>query len=257
MDTAKAYWLLDNHRSFARVVELKEKYMSDLKSKNILVLGASGVLGSTLSTKLAAQGATVMATSSSLESAERVPQAGNPRLLVDLTNPESIRVLIEYLIESEVKIDGIVNATGVVAFGNFTDLTAEVVTKLFAVNTTGPINLIQGLLPALKISAAAGNDPFIVNISGVVAESPMAGLAAYSSSKAALYAFDQAISRELRRDGIRVIDARPGHTETGLAGRAIGGVAPAFPQGMSADQVADRIVKAIVEDEKDLPSTAF
>jgi hypothetical protein len=34
-------------------------------------------------------------------------------------------------------------------------------------------------------------------------------------------------------------------------------VAPAFPQGMSADQVADRIVKAIVEDEKDLPSSAF
>jgi NAD(P)-dependent dehydrogenase (short-subunit alcohol dehydrogenase family) len=150
MDTAKAYWLLDNHRSFARVVELKEKYMSDLKSKNILVLGASGVLGSTLSTKLAAQGATVMATSSTLESAERVPQAGNPRLLVDLTNPESIRVLIDYLIESEAKIDGIVNATGVVAFGNFTDLTPEVLTKLFAVNTTGPIHLIQGLLPTLK-----------------------------------------------------------------------------------------------------------
>ena len=102
--------------------------MSDLKSKNILVLGASGVLGSTLSTKLAALGATVMATSSSLESAERVPQAGNPRLLVDLTNPESIRVLIDYLIESEAKIDGIVNATGVVAFGNFTDLTPEVLT---------------------------------------------------------------------------------------------------------------------------------
>jgi cyclic-di-GMP-binding biofilm dispersal mediator protein len=186
-----------------------------------------------------------------------VPQAGNPRLLVDLTNPESIRVLIDYLIESEAKIDGIVNATGVVAFGNFTDLTAEVLTKLFAVNTTGPIHLIQGLLPALKISSASGNAPFIVNISGVVAESPMAGLAAYSSSKAALYAFDQAISRELRKDGIRVIDARPGHTETGLAGRAIGGVAPTFPQGMSADQVADRIVKAIVEDEKDLPSSAF
>jgi cyclic-di-GMP-binding biofilm dispersal mediator protein len=109
----------------------------------------------------------------------------------------------------------------------------------------------------LKISAAAGNDPFIVNISGVVAESPMAGLAAYSSSKAALYAFGQAISRELRRDGIRVIDARPGHTETGLAGRAIAGVAPTFPQGMSIDQVADRIVKAIAEDEKDLPSSAF
>jgi hypothetical protein len=34
-------------------------------------------------------------------------------------------------------------------------------------------------------------------------------------------------------------------------------MAPAFPQGMSVDQVADRIVKAIAEDEKDLPSSAF
>jgi cyclic-di-GMP-binding biofilm dispersal mediator protein len=231
--------------------------MSELKARNILVLGASGVLGSNIATKLAQAGATVMATSSTLESAERVPHAGNPRLLVDLTNPESIRVLIEYLIESDAKIDGIVNATGVVAFGNFTELSPEVLTKLFAVNTTGPIQLIQGLLPALKASAAAGNDPFIVNISGVVAETPMAGLAAYSASKAAFFAFNQAISRELRRDGIRVIDARPGHTETGLAGRAIGGVAPAFPTGMSAEQVSDRIVKAIMEDEKDLPSSAF
>jgi cyclic-di-GMP-binding biofilm dispersal mediator protein len=231
--------------------------MSELKARNILVLGASGVLGSNIATKLAQAGATVMATSSTLESAERVPHAGNPRLLVDLTNPESIRVLIEYLIESDAKIDGIVNATGVVAFGNFTELSPEVLTKLFAVNTTGPIQLIQGLLPALKASAAEGNDPFIVNISGVVAETPMAGLAAYSASKAAFFAFNQAISRELRRDGIRVIDARPGHTETGLAGRAIGGVAPAFPTGMSAEQVSDRIVKAIMEDEKDLPSSAF
>ena len=231
--------------------------MSDLKSKNILVMGASGVLGAAITTKLSALGATVMATSSSLESAERVPQVGNPRLLVDLTNPESIRVLIDYLLESGAKIDGIVNATGVVAFGNFSDLEPETVAKLFAVNTIGPIQLIQGLLPALRASAAAGNDPFIVNISGVVAETPMAGLAAYSSSKAALYAFGQAISRELRRDGIRVIDARPGHTETGLPGRAIAGVAPAFPQGMSIDRVSDRIVKAITEDEKDLPSSAF
>jgi len=238
--------------------QIKENLaMSELKSKTILVMGASGVLGSTIATKLAGLGAQVMATSSTLESAERVPGICNPRLLVDLSNPESIRVLIEYLVDSEAKIDGIVNATGVVAFGNFTELTADVLHRLFAVNATGPIQLIQGLLPALKASATNGNDPFILTISGVVAESPMAGLAAYSSSKAALYSFTQAISRELRRDGIRILDARPGHTETGLAGRAIGGTAPTFPTGMSVEQVADRIVKAIVEDEKDLPSSSF
>jgi cyclic-di-GMP-binding biofilm dispersal mediator protein len=231
--------------------------MTELKGKNILVLGASGVLGSTIATQLASHGATVMATSSSIESAERVPHGANPRLLVDLTNQESIRVLIDYLIDSDVKIDGIVNATGVVAFGNFADLEAATLNKLFAVNVTGPMQLIQGLVGLLKASAASGNDPFIVNISGVVAESPMAGLAAYSASKSALYAFGQAISRELRRDGIRVIDARPGHTETGLATRAIAGQAPAFPPGLTPESVAQRIVTAITEDEKDLPSSSF
>jgi short-subunit dehydrogenase len=258
MDTLKAYCLRGNGSGLARVETTQgDQYMSELKSKNILVMGASGVLGSTIATKLASLGATVMATSSNLESAEKVPGVCNPRLLVDLSTPESIRVLIEYLVDSGAKIDGIVNATGVVAFGNYTELDADVLHKLFAVNATGPIQLIQGLLPALKDSAAAGNDPFVLTISGVVAESPMAGLAASSSSKAALYSFTQAVSRELRREGIRVIDARPGHTETGLAGRAIGGTAPAFPTGMSPEQVADRIVKAIVEDEKDLPSSAF
>lgn len=231
--------------------------MSDLKSKNILVMGASGVLGSTIASKLAALGATVMATSSNLEAAEKVPGVCNPRLLLDLSTPESIRVLIEYLVDSGAQIDGIVNATGVVAFGNYTELEPDVLYKLFAVNATGPIQLIQGLLPALKASSAAGHEPFIVTISGVVAESPMAGLAAYSASKSALHSFASAISRELRRDGIRVMDARPGHTETGLAGRAIGGTAPAFPTGMTADHVADRLIKGILEDEKDLPSSAF
>jgi len=231
--------------------------MSEIKGKNILVMGASGVLGSTIATKLASLGATVMATSSSLESAERVPHNANPRLLVDLSSEESINILLEYLLDSDVKVDGIINATGVVAFGNFSELEPKTLNRLFAINALGPIQLIRGLLERLKESAASGNEPFILTISGVVAQSPMAGLAAYSASKAALYAFGQAISRELRRDGIRVIDARPGHTETGLATRAIAGVAPAFPQGMSAEQVADRIIRAIIENEKDLPADSF
>lgn len=231
--------------------------MANLAGSNILVLGASGVLGSLIASQLVVSGARVMATSSSLESAERIPSTANPRLLVDLSNPESIQVLLDYLADTPVEIDGIVNATGLVAFGSFSELEAETLEKLFAVNVLGPIRLIKGLLPQLRDSSQKGKEPFIVNISGVVAESPMAGLAAYSASKSALYAFDQALARELRREGIRVIDARPGHTETGLATRAIAGVAPTFPQGMLPEAVASRIVAAIVNDEKDLPSSAF
>ena len=85
----------------------------------------------------------------------------------------------------------------------------------------------------------------------------MAGLSSYSASKTALHGFATAATREFRRAGIRWIDARPGHTETGLAGRAIFGVAPAFGAGLKTEDVVARIVKAINDDEKDLPSGSF
>ena len=72
----------------------------------------------------------------------------------------------------------------------------------------------------------------IVNISGVIAEQGLAGMAAYGASKAAVRSFDEALAREARRRKIRVIDARPPHTETGLATRPIAGQAPRMPVGL-------------------------
>jgi len=66
-----------------------------------------------------------------------------------------------------------------------------------------------------------------------------------------------AVARELRRRQIDLIDARPPHTETGLASRAIAGVAPKMPVGLTPDAVAARIVAAIVSGERDLPVEAF
>jgi cyclic-di-GMP-binding biofilm dispersal mediator protein len=231
--------------------------MDKLRGKTILVLGGSGALGALITSGLIANGAQVMATTTANEKGDLIPSAASPRLLLDLERPESIEVLVNYLIQSGAKIDGVVNATGVVAFGPASELPAPALARLSAVNLTGPIALISGLLPALRVSAEVGNEPFVVNISGVVAESPMAGLAAYSATKAGLRAFDQALSREVRKDGIRIIDARPGHTETGLATRAIAGTAPTFPTGMEPQRVSDRILSAILNGETDLPSTAF
>ena len=78
-----------------------------------------------------------------------------------------------------------------------------------------------------------------------------------SASKAAVRAFDEALAREARRTGLRVIDARPPHTETGLASRAIAGEAPAMPAGIAPERVATVICDALEEGARDLPSEAF
>lgn len=229
----------------------------ELKDKTFLILGGSGVFGAEFTNQLSDKGANVLATATTNESAARIPNKAGVRLLLDLTKPESIETLVQYLLTSDTELDGIINASGVVAFGPSAELTDETRNTLFAVNTLAPMRVISELLPALKKSAERKAEPVVVTISGVVAEGSLPGLATYAASKAALSSFIQGASREWRRDGIRAFDARPGHTETGLATRAIQGEAPKFPEGMTAEYVVTRIMKAIMEDEKDLPSTAF
>lgn len=228
----------------------------EIANKKFLVVGASGVLGAEITKALASKGAQVMGTASSNESAAKIPNVAEVRLLLDLTEPESISTLTDYLVASS-GIDGIVNAAGLVAFGAASELKPETISRLAAVNFVGPVQLLSQLHQALKASAEAGNEPVVLNLTGVVAETPLPNLAAYSGSKTAVQGFLQGLTREWRRDGIRVVSARPGHTETGLATRAIQGEAPQFPQGFTAQHVAEIVVAAIENDEKDLPASAF
>jgi NAD(P)-dependent dehydrogenase (short-subunit alcohol dehydrogenase family) len=165
--------------------------------------------------------------------------------------------VVERAIARYGRLDGLVFAAGAVAFGPATETPDQVIIDLFTLNTLAPIRLLRAAVPHLRASAADGGSPFVVHISAVVAESPMPGMAGYSASKAGLAAFDVAAARELRRSGIRLIDARPPHTETGLADRPMFGTAPRLPTGLDPETVAVRILAAIEDGETDLPSSAF
>jgi cyclic-di-GMP-binding biofilm dispersal mediator protein len=231
--------------------------MSELTGRNILVVGGSGALGAEFARQLTAQGASVIATSSSSESASRIPGEAASKFVLNLEDQRSIDDLVNQLTNSGVTIDGVVLAAGEVAFGSAAETPSAITERLMKVNFLGQVAVVSSVVPMLEKSASANREPFVVSISGVIAETPMAGLSSYSASKTALHGYATAATRELRRAGIRWIDARPGHTETGLAGRAIFGVAPAFGQGHTAEKVVARIVEAISNDEKDLPSGSF
>lgn len=232
--------------------------MTDLAGSRILVLGATGGLGSRIARLLSDRGAVLALsardTSELTSLATELDAAAVPG---DLLSVGTATDVVRRATERLGGLDGVVVAAGVVAFGPFGELTDQAVGMLFGLNTAASMETIRAAAPHLVESAAAGRDPFALVITAVVSEQPTAGMAAYSASKAATSAFVTAASRELRRSKVRLVDARPPHTETGLADRPVAGTAPSLPQGLAPDVVAGRIVAAIEAGERDLPASAF
>lgn len=230
--------------------------MTDLAGASILVAGATGGLGAPIARQLAAAGALLTITGRDVN---RLAALGLDAVAVpaDLRKAGAAAAVVQRALDAHGRLDGVVFAAGAVAFAPATETPDQVLVDLFTLNTLAPIRLLRAALPHLQASAAEGRQPFVVHISAVVAETPMPGMAAYSATKAALAGFDQAAARELRRSKIRLVDARPPHTETGLADRPMFGTAPRLPTGLDPDAVAARIVAGIAAGETDLPSAAF
>lgn len=216
----------------------------------MLIVGATGGLGSRIARRLADRGATLTLVGGASGRVDELDVDGT-RLSLDLRFPDNAERAVRAAVDAGDGLDVVVNAAGTVAFGTVADTSSDIIEELFLLNTFMPMVLARAALAHL------GDDGVLVNISAVVAERPMPGMAAYSASKAALTAFDAALAREARRAGVRVLDVRPPHTATGLAGHPIAGDAPELPDGLDPDDVADRIVSAIVDGDRDLPSNAF
>lgn len=225
-----------------------------LNGSNYLVIGANGVFGRLISESLANRGATVIGTARSNESASNLPATLSQKLLLDLESQDSIQQFVQYLTSSNAPVDGIINASGRVGFGTISETSAEDAKRLMQINHSGPAQVIAGLLPLLANST---NEPFVLSITGVVAEKVFPGMSAYTTSKTAHSTWLKALALEARRQKIRVTDARPGHTETGLASRALFGTAPAFAQGMTPEYVVSKIIEAIEAGITELPSDSF
>jgi len=222
----------------------------DLKGARVLLAGATGGLGREIGRALVEAGASLVLFARDSDRLDALGLPG-PRVVGDVADGEACREAVEVARAVLGGLDGVINATGVVAFGDLETLSDPVIDELLSTNLIGPVRLVRAALSALEEGG------FIAHLSAVVAERPMAGMAFYSATKAALTALDQALARELRRRGIDVIDLRPPHSETGLAQRPICGVAPKLPPGLSPRRVADRVLRAIQDGEREVSSTSF
>lgn len=207
----------------------------ELDGKVVVVIGATGGLGRPICDVLHERGATVFAVNRSGSTDDREVD-----LAVDIRSADAGSEIVERVVAAHGRLDGVVVVAGIVAFGDVADCDDVTVEELFLVNSMAPLWIANRVGDAL-----ADTQGFLVNVSAVVADQPMPQMAAYSASKAAAAVGYEALRKEWRRRKIAVIDARPPHTETGLANHPLAGEAPKLPEGLAPRSVAERIVQAI------------
>ncbi len=218
----------------------------------VAVIGAGGGLGEQITRLLTERGARLVLAGPNPDKLEALGIDGAEIVTADLRDPAAGEAVVNAAQQAHGRLDGVVNAAGIVAFGPLADTDDAIIEELFFVDVIGPLWLAKRVVPALTESKG-----FLVNISAVVAEVPTAGMVAYSAAKAALTAADAALTKELRRSKVSVLDVRPPHTETGLADRPVAGETPKLGEGLQPEQVAERIVAAIEAGERELATVDF
>ena len=219
----------------------------DIEDKRFLVAGATGALGGDIARALAARGARVAAAGrDATRLAEIAAELNSEPIELEITDLASTQAAVGAAVAAFDGLDGLVVATGTVAFGRSGELDPAAEAAMLDVNARGPIELIAAALPRLEPGGA------VVALSAVVAEYPTAGMAAYSASKAALSAYLLALRRERRKELDLVLDVRPGHMETGFADRALDGAPPKLPEPESEQELIELIMVAIEAGAREL-----
>lgn len=220
----------------------------NLDGARVLVVGATGVLGSRLALALHGAGARLAVTGRrEARLAEVVAGTGAAWSgVLDLIDVEACAGVVDAAAEALGGLDAVLVATGVAAFGPAVEDDDAVVEELFAVNALGPMALLRAAVPRLGPGGA------VAVLTAVLADVPTAGMAAYSASKAALSAYLTALRRELRRSRVTVLDVRPPHLETGLADRALAGSPPRMPPGHDVDELVALVLTGLAQGRSEL-----
>jgi len=184
--------------------------MKEFEGRVVLITGAKGGLGTSVTQAFLSAGATVAGSSKSI----RDTDFSSPRFTAipaDLTAAESARQLVDATIRRFGKIDALVHVMGGFAGGQPIPETSDDTWDLMMnLNLRAAFNILRAVIPPMR-RAVRGR---IVAISSRQAVEPAANLSAYNSSKAALVALVRTAALENVDAGITANTILPGTMNT-------------------------------------------
>jgi len=191
-----------------------------LKDKVAFITGGSRGIGYATAERFLQEGAKVILTASTQESAdkavaqlrEKYPNAVVDGISPDLSSLESVRSEFRRMTQKYGCVDILVNNAGVSERTPFTEYTEEMYDKVMDLNVKGVFNATRA---ASEYMVARGTG-VILSTSSMVSISGQPSGFAYPTSKFAVNGMTVSLARELGPKGIRVNAVAPGIIETDM-----------------------------------------
>ena len=221
----------------------------NVEGKRVLITGGSSGIGLATAQALVRKGAKIAITGRRQDLlAAAIGRLGAEGRSVDsiaadlATRQGRVRTLTR-AIEILGGLDVLINNAGGVRAGRLERTSEADILAMIEIDLVAPILLTRAALPALR----ASGDAMIVNVASGIALVGAPFYATYAGVKAGLARFGEALRRELKGEGIHVLTAFPGGTDTPMMKSNRAGPELGFSREPAA-AVADAIVEGIEAD---------
>lgn len=170
--------------------------------KVVVIVGATGGIGSALTRKLAKAGASlVLAARDGDKLSSLAAELAGEVLTVtcDITQPEQVDALFESAIAQFGQIDALVNAAGAGIMKPYSNLDPADLDAMLDVNLKGSFYTCQAAAELMQ-ERKSGH---ICNVVGILGKHSMSMASAYCASKFAVVGFSKCMAEELKRFGVK------------------------------------------------------
>jgi len=207
-----------------------------MNNKVVLITGAKGGLGSVVTQRFLATGATVVGTSRSISQAD-FPEANFVALPVDFTKAGAAGRAVESVVSRFGRLDALVHLLGGFAGGQTVAETDDATwEQMCDLNLTSAFYVLRAAIPHLRKSGKGR----IIAIGSLTAVEPHAGLGAYVTFKAALTMLVRTVASENKDAGLTANVVLPGTMDTPTNRKSMPGAD--FSKWVRPDDVADLVL---------------